>query len=359
MSIQHAIWLIDKQPKALKNAILESENLLEEMIVAEPKILNDDWMLIGRQIDTGFSGRLDLLAIAPDGGLILIELKRDRTPRDVIAQAIDYATFVEQLNSEVIYEIYKKFSGGKDLNESFKSRFGQQLDDETLNQNHQIVVVASSIDSSTERIVKYLSDRNISINILCFQVFEHGDNKILSRVWLIDPVETQTAATPKKDNDREPWNGEIYVSFGQDNTRSWNEAVKYGFISAGGGQWYSNTLKLLNVGDRIWVKAPSYGFVGVGIVTGAPTQLIDYKIPTDQGEKDALDVLNEGHYLREYANDKNKCEYFVSVEWKSTVKIDNGLKGVGLFGNQNTVCKPTTPKWRMTVERLKEFFNER
>ena len=63
--------------------------------------------------------------------------------------------------------------------------------------------------------------------------------------------------------------------------------------------------------------------------------------------------------MREYANDKNKCEYFVSVEWKSTVKIDNGLKGVGLFGNQNTVCKPTTPKWRMTVERLKEFFNER
>jgi len=27
------------------------------------------------------------------------------------------------------------------------------------------------------------------------------------------------------------------------------------------------------------------------------------------------------------------------------------------FGNQNTVCKPTTPKWRTTVERLKERWN--
>ena len=27
-----------------------------------------------------------------------------------------------------------------------------------------------------------------------------------------------------------------------------------------------------------------------------------------------------------------------------------------MFGNQNTVCKPTTPKWRTTVERLKEKF---
>ncbi|MFC7694153.1 hypothetical protein ACFQY5_36115 [Paeniroseomonas aquatica] len=29
---------------------------------------------------------------------------------------------------------------------------------------------------------------------------------------------------------------------------------------------------------------------------------------------------------------------------------------IGLFGNQNTVCKPTTPKWRSTVERLKTHF---
>ena len=32
------------------------------------------------------------------------------------------------------------------------------------------------------------------------------------------------------------------------------------------------------------------------------------------------------------------------------------MNDVGLFGNQNTVCKPTAPKWRSTVERLKERF---
>ena len=45
-------------------------------------------MLIGRQEDTGYGGRIDLLAVAPDGALILIELKRDRTPREVVAQAL-------------------------------------------------------------------------------------------------------------------------------------------------------------------------------------------------------------------------------------------------------------------------------
>ena len=27
-----------------------------------------------------------------------------------------------------------------------------------------------------------------------------------------------------------------------------------------------------------------------------------------------------------------------------------------MFGNQNTVCKPKTPQWRTTVERLKLRF---
>jgi len=35
------------------------------MIVARPGILSDDWMLIGRQEQTGLGGRIELLAIAP------------------------------------------------------------------------------------------------------------------------------------------------------------------------------------------------------------------------------------------------------------------------------------------------------
>lgn len=93
MTIRHAIWRVAATPEPLQAASLTSEAHLEDMIVAAPSILHEEWMLIGRQIDTGFGGRLDLLAIAPDGALVLIELKRDRTPRDVIAQAIDYATF--------------------------------------------------------------------------------------------------------------------------------------------------------------------------------------------------------------------------------------------------------------------------
>jgi hypothetical protein len=74
--------------------------------------------------------------------------------------------------------------------------------------------------------------------------------------------------------------------------------MRYGFISAGGGSWYSNSLNLLPVGDRIWVKAPKYGFVGVGRVKGRPVRAAEYLLPTPEGDKPALDVLQEASYHR-------------------------------------------------------------
>ena len=35
--------------------------------------------------------------------------------------------------------------------------------------------------------------------------------------------------------------------------------MQYGFICAGGGEWYSKTLNLLNVGDRVWLTIPGMG----------------------------------------------------------------------------------------------------
>ena len=98
-----------RPPEPLLESSLAKERLLEDMIVAAPRLLSDEWMLVGRQEDTGFGGRVDLLAIAPDASLVLIELKRDRTPREVVAQAIDYAGWVEKLKPEDIAAIYGRF----------------------------------------------------------------------------------------------------------------------------------------------------------------------------------------------------------------------------------------------------------
>ncbi|MBD0677158.1 hypothetical protein CGA21_00565 [Pseudomonas sp. PSB11] len=37
--------------------------MLEDMIVSAPRVLSDEWMLIGRQESTGLGGRIDLLGL--------------------------------------------------------------------------------------------------------------------------------------------------------------------------------------------------------------------------------------------------------------------------------------------------------
>lgn len=351
MPIRTALWKVGALPTLLGGSSLAREQQLEDMIVAAPGLVSDEWMLIGRQADTGFGGRIDLLAIAPDASLVLIELKRDRTPRDAVAQALDYAGWVESLQSETIRQLYERFAPGRSLAEDFRARFGNALDEEMLNQSHQIVIVAESLDESSERIVKYLNDRGISINVLCFQVFAHERDQLLSRSWLLDPVQSQiNAAQP--DRAREPWNGEFYCSFGHDRDRNWEDARELGFVSGGGGSWYSKTLQLLNPGDRLWVKVPGAGFVGVGTATGRAQPITEFTIKG----RPIRELAKRGNFHAEFDENAERCEYIVPVDWIQTVPLEQAVQEVGMFGNQNTVCKPTTPKWRSTVERLKHHF---
>ena len=53
MPIRTEIWKVGAQPELLADSSLAKEQLLEEMIVASPTLVSPDWMLIGKQQDTG------------------------------------------------------------------------------------------------------------------------------------------------------------------------------------------------------------------------------------------------------------------------------------------------------------------
>src|SRR5271170_4387677 len=71
---------------------LDAESQIEDWIERDPSILDPNLLIIGRQVKTQHSGPIDLLGLASDGAVFIIELKRDKTPREVIAQILDYAS---------------------------------------------------------------------------------------------------------------------------------------------------------------------------------------------------------------------------------------------------------------------------
>ncbi|MBM7334675.1 MAG: endonuclease NucS domain-containing protein [Alcanivorax sp.] len=363
MAIQQGIWRVNPAtgneiaaPRRLSTARLDDENQLEELIVRDVSILNADWLLIGRQVRTAFDKRIDLLALDANGSVIIIELKRDKTPRDVVAQAIDYASWVETLEDSDLVDCYVDFAHrhqlpNSSLDAAFQARFGLPLSEVSLNESHQMVIVASELDASSERIINYLNNRHgVGINAVFFSAFSDGDQRYLSRAWMIDPQETQHLANTR--GVRQPWNGEFYVSFGTDFRRDWDDARRYGFISAGGGTWYSNTLCMLSEGDRVWVNIPKTGYVGVGIVTGERMPLAEFIV-----EGTPLTELQSTVDYKALASEPEETtEYVVPIRWELAVPASQAFTETGLFGNQNSVCKPTTAKWSHTVERLKQVW---
>lgn len=366
MAIEQGIWKLangtGEPPQKLRPAGLADEGLLEEQIMQDISILNRDWLLIGRQVRTAFDKLIDLLALDANGNIIIIELKRDKTPRDVVAQAIDYASWVVTLADYRLIDIYQAFAERYDrphatLKEAFQAKFGLSLEDVTLNDSHQLVVVATRLDASSERIINYLNEHaQLSINAMFFSAFEDNGHHYLSRAWMIDPDEPPQPASRK--TSKEPWNGEFYASFGGD--RPWELARRYGFIAGGGATWYSKTLNLLSEGSRVWVNIPKTGYVGVAEVTGERCRADEFLVDADQGRQTLLaaTTVNDYPHLHKFGEpgDEETLEYVVPVRWLASFPASQAFSEVGLFGNQNTVCKPTTPKWSHTVERLKQVW---
>lgn len=83
MTVEMAIWRMTSEgPQPLKFSALDLESRLEDMIVADPSLTGMELLVVGRQVPTDYGGFIDVLAVDSDARLHVLELKRDRTPRD-------------------------------------------------------------------------------------------------------------------------------------------------------------------------------------------------------------------------------------------------------------------------------------
>ncbi len=92
MPVKFGLWRVDgTQVQQVPRSAIASEERLEEIIEARSDVLGLGSLLqIGRQVITDFGKRIDLLAIDGQGDLHVVELKKDRTPREVVAQSLEY-----------------------------------------------------------------------------------------------------------------------------------------------------------------------------------------------------------------------------------------------------------------------------
>ena len=358
MAIDMAIWHLEgEQVQAVSLGGMDLEERLETVIDKTPSIIDSNLMIIGRQVSI-VEGKIDLLAIDAGGNLTAIELKRNKTPRDVVAQALDYGSAVRQLTSEQIARIFidyqQRFRTGeaKTIDMAFRDRFHTPLKE--INSSHRLLIVAAEVDPATERIVQYLQEEyEADINVVFFRAFRDGDDQFLARSWMSEPQDSSTSPA------RAEWKGDYYVNFGlrpddDPHHRSWSDAREYGFVSAGGGERYARALSLLQPGNRVWVTVPGRGYVGVGRVTTPAAHFNEFNVlvngvPTRITD-DAVKLEATNAFEEEYA------QHFVGIKWEKTVDLDKAVWERGFFAKQHIVMKPRHTTWDFTLERLKNLW---
>lgn len=124
MPVEMAMWKMTADgPQALETSRLDFEQRLEDMIVNDPGLAGLPIMVLGRQVPTQYGGYVDVLGVDLEGRIHVVELKRDRTPREVVAQVLDYGAWAQNLTLIEVADIFADKMDGS-FDGAFAEHFG-------------------------------------------------------------------------------------------------------------------------------------------------------------------------------------------------------------------------------------------
>ncbi len=175
-------------------------NDLQEWLANHPDALGEKLLIIQKEFN-GFSDtfeRLDLLALDRKGNIVVIENKLDDSGKDVMWQALKYASYSSTLTKEQIRTIFQSHLDAShseknavaELEDFFE---GKAYNDLVLNQGltQRIFLVAAFFRKEVTSTVMWL--RNFNIQVHCFKVtpYQLAENNFLTVEQIIPTKDAQ------------------------------------------------------------------------------------------------------------------------------------------------------------------------
>lgn len=176
----------------------EGEAILEDWLERNPgSVLEDDPLLpIGRQVVTNLGKRIDLLCVDRAGNVVVVELKRSRTPRDVVAQALEYAAFAARLDVGDLETLLRSYEDDESLD--LADRHGEYFETRepvAFNKDQRIVIVGQQVAPEVRQVASFLSSKGIGVACVEFNLFEErGGDRLLS----MEAVAGDETAKPRR-----------------------------------------------------------------------------------------------------------------------------------------------------------------
>ena len=110
-------------------------------------------------------------------------------------------------------------------------------------------------------------------------------------------------------------NGLYYYTVGEGTHRNWDDYVKFGFISAGGGARWRDAMLGFKEGDAFVAYLKRHGFVGVGKILSRARRSREIKIKGQTLPELPLRCPR----MNERCDDADRSEYVCIVDWLASV----------------------------------------
>lgn len=186
MTDNFGIWKVDETKRAsnpldqAKRTI--TEEILEDVIVGKPEMLMPGLELVGRQLATA-TGSLDLLGVDSEGRLVVFELKREQLTRKAVAQAIDYASWLDSLDESELFERIVRNAGQRGIDgiQDFEEWYYGHDNWVGSLRPVRIVLVGLGVDEAAHRMADWLAMKGVAIDLVTFWGFRYGDDLLLAR----------------------------------------------------------------------------------------------------------------------------------------------------------------------------------
>lgn len=189
--------IIPLQAKGFGELGFKERKNLQEWLAHQPDALGEELLIIQKEFD-GFAEtkeRLDLLALDKNGNLVVIENKLDDSGKDVVWQALKYASYCANLTKLQIVEIFrqhlKEDGNAEDLICEFLE--APDIDEVKINtgNSQRLMFVAANFPKEVTNTALWLLGQGISIQCFRATPYVFGEQLLLSIDQIIPTPEAK------------------------------------------------------------------------------------------------------------------------------------------------------------------------
>ena len=347
---------------SFKEIGLSERKDLQEWIASNPNILGEELLIIQKEFD-GFSNtneRLDLLALDKDGNIVVIENKLDDSGKNVVWQALKYASYCASLKKDDVKSIYQQYLLRNGVNDRAEDSIIEFLnkssyDEVILNQDLTQRIILVARDFRPEVVNTVIWARKYGMKIQCIKVIPYlVGNSIIIDTDQIIPVKDIANIMIKYDEKAQDEfrNSEELANALKIRNKFWHILLprfneKSNLFSGRNielnqyDHWYSTGAGISGVTYNFWITK-SYAAVGLDIYGGTKEEnkkIFDYFY----GYKDSIEKSFGDVLLWERLSDKktsrityklNNVSIFNEDDWESMmefmidgmIRLNNSLK---------------------------------